>query len=1054
MTRPAGFRPHRRRPRDVGFFLSIALFRGACYAFYCNSSSIFYFSMPKSQQPKSAPQHNPFDQMEQEIIGFWEENRTFEQSVETKRLDKQYAFYDGPPFATGLPHYGHIVASLMKDMVPRFWTMRGFRVERKWGWDCHGLPIENIIEKELNLPSRKDIEAYGVDKFNEACRATVLTYAEEWKKVIRRIGRWVDMENDYKTMDAEYMESVWWVFNELWKKKLIYEGHKVMHICPRCVTPLSNFEVTQGYKEVKDISAYPQFKLVGAAEKLDVEGDVYAVAWTTTPWTLPGNVLLAVGADIDYILYENKVISHTSHGDESIVLRKPGIYVFAKDQAKKILEKTFSHRSDIKEYVRGNISIEQVEGYVKIVKGKELENISYEPLFPYFAQTPNAFRVVTGDFVSTADGSGIVHIAPAFGEDDYQLGKRHDIQLVQHVTMDGVFVPEVTDFAGQQVKPKDDPTHTDIEIIKWLAHNGKLFAKEKITHTYPHCWRCDTPLLNYATSSWFVRVTELKEQLLKNNQTIHWVPEHIKDGRFGKWLEGARDWAISRTRFWGAPLPVWRSEDGDVICISSVAELEELSGKKVPDIHKHFVDEIVITRNGKEYRRIPEVFDCWFESGSMPYAQMHYPFENRSQLEAGFPAEFIAEGQDQTRGWFYTLHVLATALTLGDKPSIPVQTSTPAFRNVIVNGLVMAEDGKKMSKKLKNYPDPMEVVARYGADTLRFYLASSPVMEGENLNFSENDLAELYRKYTNTLWNVFTFYKMFADQEQKLITAVIDPAEVTHVMDKWILSKLQTLTQEVTQGYETYRLRQAAFPLVEFVQELSTWYVRRCRDRFKGEDAVDRLMALRTLYTVLKTLTQLAAPVTPFITEKIYQELRTGNDALSVHLTEWPDENEAFINQEVLKTMQAVREAIEKGLSLRSEVKIKVRQPLQSFTVIGETLHEQFQEVMRDELNVKEIKFGAAFELETALTPDLKREGLLRELIRQTNALRKKEKLSIGDRVTLKIQTESALIREVLEKHAAEYQAAVLATELQQEATAQSHKCSIDGETVTISLVK
>lgn len=979
--------------------------------------------MPKSQQPKSAPQHNPFDQMEQQIIGFWEENRVFEQSVETKRLDKQYAFYDGPPFATGLPHYGHIVASLMKDMVPRFWTMRGFRVERKWGWDCHGLPIENIIEKELNLPSRKDIEAYGVAKFNDACRATVLTYAEEWKKVIRRIGRWVDMENDYKTMDAEYMESVWWVFNELWKKKLIYEGHKVMHICPRCVTPLSNFEVTQGYKEVKDISAYPQFKLRDAAEKLGImnDGDVYAVAWTTTPWTLPGNVLLAVGADIDYVLVT--------------VAEKEGTFVIAKERVAHVLkDKPFE--------------------VVKELKGRELEGIAYEPLFPYFATTTNAFRVVTGDFVSVADGSGIVHIAPAFGEDDYQLGKRHDIPLVQHVTMDGVFVSEVSDFAGQQVKPKDDPTHTDIEIIKWLAHNGKLFGKEKITHTYPHCWRCDTPLLNYATSSWFVRVTELKEQLLKNNQRIHWVPEHIKDGRFGKWLEGARDWAISRTRFWGAPLPVWRSEDGDVICISSVAELEELSGKKVPDIHKQFVDAIVITKGGKEYRRIPEVFDCWFESGSMPYAQMHYPFENRSQLEAGFPAEFIAEGQDQTRGWFYTLHVLATALTLGDTPSIPVQSSTPAFRNVIVNGLVLAEDGKKMSKKLKNYPDPMDVVGRYGADTLRFYLASSPVMEGENLNFSENDLAELYRKYTNTLWNVFTFYKMFADNEQKLIKAVIDPAEVTHVMDKWILSKLQRLTQEVTQGYETYRLRQAACPLVEFVQELSTWYVRRCRDRFKGEDVMDRWMALRTLYTVLKTVTQLAAPVTPFITEKIYQELRTGNDALSVHLTEWPDENQGFVHEDVLKTMQAVREAIEKGLSMRAEAKIKVRQPLQAFTVAGEPLHEHYQEVMRDELNVKEIQFGATFELETALTPDLKREGLLRELIRQTNALRKKEKLSIGDRVTLKIQTESALIKEVFEKHAAEYQSAVLATQLQQEETAQPHECSIDGEIVTISLVK
>lgn len=978
--------------------------------------------MAKPQQPTSTPRANPFDQIEQEIVAFWEENKCFEKSISERRLDRPYVFYDGPPFATGLPHYGHIVASLMKDMVPRFWTMRGYRVERTWGWDCHGLPIENIIEKELQLPSRRDIEAYGIDKFNEACRATVLQYAEEWKKVIRRMGRWVDMENDYKTMNLEFMESVWWVFSELWKKGLIYEGHKAMHICPRCVTPLSNFEVTQGYQEVKDISAYAQFKLLNAAEQLGVSGDLFVVAWTTTPWTLPGNVLLAVGVDIEYLLVTTP--------------EKEGHFIVAKERATHVFKDTPFE-------------------IIKTLQGKELAGLAYEPLFPYFASTPNAFRVVTADFVSTTDGTGIVHIAPAFGENDYQLGKRHNIPLVQHVTMEGLFVPEVTDFAGQPVKPKKDPTQADVEIIKWLAHHGRLFAKEKYTHTYPHCWRCDTPLLNYATSSWFVRVTELKEQMLKNNQRIHWVPEHIKGGRFGKWLEGARDWAISRNRFWGAPLPIWRSEDGEIICVSSLKELEALSGQQITDLHKHIIDRVTIHAHGKEYRRIPEVLDCWFEAGSMPYAQMHYPFENRETFEAGFPAEFIAEGQDQTRGWFYTLHVLATALTHGEHPSIPVQTSTAAFRNVIVNGLVLAEDGKKMSKKLKNYPDPMEVISRYGADTLRFYLASSPVMEEENLNFSEKDLAELYRKFTNTVWNVYTFYKMFADQEQKHITAITDPAEVTHVMDTWMLSKLQSLIQEVTRGYEAYRLRQATAPLVSFVQELSTWYVRRSRDRFKQADTADRYMALRTLYTVLQTFAQLAAPVTPFITEKIYQALRSGDDPVSVHLTQWPDENKAFIDVDVLETMQRVREAIEKGLSLRAEAGIKVRQPLQSFTVLGEPFENpQFMAVIRDELNVKEMHVGQAFQLDTSLTPALRQEGVLRELVRQTNALRKKEGLTIGDRVVVKLQTQSTVLLEMLQQHADAYCSSVLATSVERVDDPQLHACTVENEVVTLSFVR
>ena len=511
----------------------------------------------------------------------------------------------------------------MKDVVPRYWTMQGRRVERKWGWDCHGLPIENIIEKDLELKDRQAIEDMGIGQFNEACRSTVMKYAEEWKKTVNRMGRWVDMDNDYKTMDLPFMESVWWVFKQLWDKGLIYEGKKSMHICPRCVTPLSNFEVTQGYKDVKDLSVTAKFKLKNVKEKLNLDADVYVLAWTTTPWTLPGNVLLAVGNDIKYE-----------------VVHIPGDGWVAADATDKAAMSAALKHNRLHYYIVAKERLDEVmkdKEYeiIRELKGSDLVDLEYEPLFPYFADTENAFRVVSADFVTTEDGTGVVHIAPAFGEDDYQVGQREKTGWVQHVTMEGKFTDEVTDFAGQEVKQKEDPTKTDVDIIKYLAGKGLLFSKLKFEHSYPHCWRCDTPLLNYSTSSWFVRVTGLKDDMLQNNKKTNWVPDHIKEGRFGKWLEGARDWAISRNRFWGSPLPVWKSEDGEVLCVGSVEELEKLSGEKVTDLHKHIVDEIVITKDGKEYKRIPEVLDCWFESGSMPYGQMHYPFENKEKFEAG-----------------------------------------------------------------------------------------------------------------------------------------------------------------------------------------------------------------------------------------------------------------------------------------------------------------------------------------------------------------------------------------------------------------------------------
>ena len=1012
------------------------------------------------------------NQNENEVLKYWEDHKCFEKSVLERPENRPYVFYDGPPFATGLPHYGHIVASLMKDVVPRYFTMRGFRVERKWGWDCHGLPIENIIEKDLNLNSKKDIEDFGVDKFNEACNATVLKYANEWKKTIRRMGRWVDMENDYKTMDIDYMESAWWVFKELWNKNLIYKGYKAMHICPRCVTPLSNFEVTQGYKDVKDISVTAKFKLKEQGEKnkeflKNINGPVYVLAWTTTPWTLPGNVLLAVNKEIDYVIVE------TMETNKPLTIEKPGINHNIMDTAATVKLNYYILSKDRVEIIFKDKDYKLIETF----KGSDLVGLEYEPLFPYYQDTPNAFRVVAGDFVTTTDGVGVVHIAPAFGEDDYNVGRAENVPLVQHVSMDGKFVSAVTDFAGMEVKSKEDPSAADVEIIKWLAANGKLFSKEKFEHSYPHCWRCDTPLLNYATSCWFIKVTDLKDQLLKNNQEIRWVPENFKEGRFGNWLEGARDWAVSRNRFWGNPLPVWESEDGDHICVGSVAELEELCGQKVNDLHKQFVDKIEIKKDGKVYHRVPEVLDCWFESGSMPYGQMHYPFENREKFEAGFPAQFIAEGQDQTRGWFYTLHVLSTALTSGKNPSIPKKESCPAFKNVIVNGIVLAEDGKKMSKRLKNYPEPDLILEKYGADAMRYYLVTAPVMAAEALNFSEAGVREAYNKVVNTLWNVVEFYAMYASPTTPTANAVTPPQAggvSQNVLDKWILAKLNLLIKEVVENMESYQLAKAARPIEDFITELSQWFVRRSRDRFKSVSADatsdkgnnnDKQQAINTLREVLFTLSKVMAPFTPFIAEKIYQQM--GGKKESVHLELFPECDEKMINTEVLEKMLKARKIVEMGLALRAEAGIKVKQPLQYIRYQSEELGNELEQIIADELNVKEVKFTAEVRaqddrlvkedgeikvgLNTVITDDLKAEGLAREIVRAINLKRKEANLFVGDVAVVEYDTEDELLNKVMVDFAEEIKQSTVSSAL---IKGVGEPVEIDGRTIKISVHK
>jgi len=914
-----------------------------------------------------------FPQIEEEIMKQWERDHIFERSVENRDQKSAYVFYDGPPFATGLPHYGHLVASTMKDIVPRYWTMNGRRVERRWGWDCHGLPIENIVEKEMNLNGRKDIEDFGIGKFNEACESKIGLYATEWKTTINRFGRWVDMDNDYKTMDLDFMESVWWVFKSLYEKKLAYLGHKSMHICPRCETTLSNIEVSQGYSDVTDLSVTAKFELVD-------EPGTYVLAWTTTPWTLPGNVALAVGGDIEYVKVEFE----------------SNFYIVAKELAAVVFEgKDFQIVSEF--------------------MGVELENRKYKPLFNYFIDKDlpnkeNLYKIVTADFVSTKDGTGVVHLAPAFGEDDLTIGKEKKLSFIQHVGQDGRFTADVTDWAGEEVKPKEDPMATDLKVLKKLAATNLLFAKAKYTHSYPHCWRCDSPLLNYAADSWFINVTKLKPRVLELAEQINWVPAHLKDGRFGQWLDGARDWSISRSRFWGNPMPIWQCDHCDeLVVLGSKEELEKLSGQSVTDLHKHHVDQITFAcQCGGLMKRIPEVFDCWFESGSMPYGQMHYPFENKEKFEANFPAEFIAEGVDQTRAWFYVLHVLSVALF--DKP---------AYKNVVANGIVLAEDGQKMSKRKSNYPDPMAVINKYGADALRYYLVSSPVMRAEDFCFSEKGVDEVYKKVILMTLNILSFYQMFAGSEVKEVKS-------NHILDRWIMTKTDELVNIVTESMNAYDFPRAAKPIGDFIGELSTWYIRRSRDRFKHGSDDDKQAAIYTLNQVLTRLSLVMAPFMPFMAEHLWSNLGHKD---SIHLQNWPEGSKDKVDASLLAAMTMARDLVVLGLSVRDEAAIKVRQPLQAFEYTGAALDAELELIVAEELNVQTVNHVDAVSevggwhvketptikvsLKVELTPELRLSGHLRELIRFVNNLRKNAGLTINDRVVLYYQTDSADLKSV-----------------------------------------
>jgi isoleucyl-tRNA synthetase len=862
-----------------------------------------------------------FPKLEEGVLKFWEQNHIFEKSVSNREGRSEFVFFDGPPFATGLPHFGHFVPSTIKDIIPRYQAMKGKKVERRFGWDCHGLPVENLIEKELGLNSKTAIEDYGIAKFNEACRAAVLRYVKEWRATITRLGRWVDFDHDYKTMEPYYMETIWWVMKSLWDKGYLYEGHYILPYCPRCATVLSNHELNLGgYKDVHDPAITIRFKVVGATPS-----NTYLLAWTTTPWTLPSNLALTLGADIDYVLIEDLPI----HKDGNASSTPNDHYILAEAR--------------LSAYYKDN-------SQYKIVwrkKGAELAGLQYEPLFPYFKDAPNSFRTFLGDFVTTEDGTGIVHTAPGFGEDDARVLKGTGIPVICPVDDECRFTKEVSDFAGVFVKDADKA------IIEKLKSEGKLIKREQILHAYPHCWRCSSPLIYRAVGSWFVNVEKIKKDMLDANSQIYWVPEHIKEGRFGKWLEGARDWAISRSRYWGNPLPIWRCPDcGKTICVGSRAELKELSGVYPEDLHKHFVDEIKIPCScGAKMTRVPEVLDCWFESGAMPYAQNHYPFENKEFFDSHFPSDFISEGLDQTRGWFYTLTVLAAALL-----------KKPAFKNCIVSGLVLASDGKKMSKSLRNYTDPTEVINSFGADALRLFLVHSAVVKAEDLRYSDEGVREIMKSIIIPLWNAYSFFVTYANIDK--ITATGAPEKPANPLDQWILSEAQTLVEKTTAALDAYDLSRAIDHILRFIDLLNNWYIRRSRRRFwRSENDSDKIEAYGALYDAIKTLITVASPFMPFTTDAIWQNLRLQTDPESVHLTDYPTPNEKRRDSALEFRMAAVMSAVSIGRSLRSQYNIKARQPLRKAELV--TLNEDekkallgMADIIREELNVKELIFS------------------------------------------------------------------------------------------------
>ena len=856
-----------------------------------------------------------FPNLEEKVLDRWEKDNTFQVSVDSKPEESEYVFYDGPPFANGLPHHGHLLTGYVKDVVPRFQTMKGKKVERRFGWDCHGLPAEMEVEKELQVSGRSEITKYGIDKFNERCEESVLRFTEEWEKTVVRQARWVDFENDYKTMDPSYMESVMWAFKQLWEKDLIYEAFRVMPYSWGAETPLSNFEI-----RLDDATRPRQDPAVTVAFDLDTKENesekVRLLAWTTTPWTLPSNLALAVGAEIEY--------SKLKDSDGTI-------WIISSNALSRYEEQ-----------------LEDMED-LGTIRGSELLGKKYEPLFDFFDYRTDAFKVLEADWIDDQEGTGIVHMAPGFGEDDQTVCEANDISIGDVVPVDdkGCYTKEVKTWKGMNVFDANP------EIISTLKSNGQLLRHDSYEHNYPHCWRTDTPIIYKAISSWYVKVTDLTEQLLANNQAINWIPGHVQNGRFGMWLEGARDWSISRNRFWGSPIPVWKSDNSDyprVDVYGSIEEIEKDFGVKPDNLHRPFIDELTRPNpddpTGKSFmHRVPEVLDCWFESGSMPFAQVHYPFENKEWFDDHFPADFIVEYINQTRGWFYTLHVLATALF-----------DRPAFQNVICHGILLAEDGAKLSKKLRNYTEPNEIFVKQGSDALRWYLMSANIVRGGDSRISDNGIDDVVRHVLLPIWNAYSFFTLYANvdgYEAKFRT------ESEHLLDRYLLAKTRQLVESVDSKMEDYDLPGATESIQTFIDALNNWYIRRSRDRFwetrTNENENEKKDAYDTLYTVLKIFSQVSAPFLPMIMEEIHTGL-TGEQ--SVHLTDWPDSEILPEDKPLVENMDRIRDAASTALRLREDEGIRVRLPLSSMVIAGpgSSSLSNFLELLTDEVNVKEIK--------------------------------------------------------------------------------------------------
>ena len=847
-----------------------------------------------------------FVEREKQVEKFWEDNQIFEKSMKVREGNPSYVFYDGPPTANGKPHIGHVETRVIKDMIPRYRTMKGYQVPRKAGWDTHGLPVELEVEKKLGLDGKDQIEKYGVEPFIEQCKESVWKYEGMWEDFSHTVGFWADMKNPYVTYHNDYIESEWWALKEIWKKGLLYEGHKIVPYCPRCGTPLSSHEVAQGYKDVKERSAVVRFKVKGE--------DAYILAWTTTPWTLPSNVALCVNPDEDYVKVTSKGYTYY--------------------MAAALVDTVLGEGAEILEHYQG----------------KDLEFKEYEPLFPYAEKrigNKKAYYVVCDTYVTLTDGTGVVHIAPAFGEDDSKVGHRYDLPFVQLVNEKGEMTEE-TPWAGTFCKK------ADMAVLQALEDKDLLFDAPLFEHSYPHCWRCDTPLIYYARETWFIRMTAVKEDLIRNNNTINWIPESIGKGRFGDWLENVQDWGLSRNRYWGTPLPVWQCECGHQDCIGSIEELKEKADNCPDDIelHRPYIDAVTIKcpKCGKEMHRVPEVIDCWFDSGSMPFAQHHYPFENKETFEKQFPAQFISEAVDQTRGWFYSLLAISTLLF-----------NKAPYENVIVLGLVQDENGQKMSKSKGNAVDPFNALQTYGADAIRwyFYTSSAPWLPSR---FAGKTVVEGQRKFMGTLWNTYAFFVLYANIDNFDATKYSLEYDKLAVMDKWLLSRLESTVKAVDDNLANYRIPEAAKALQSFVDDMSNWYVRRSRERFwaKGMEQ-DKINAYMTLYTALVTVAKAAAPMIPFMTEDIYQNLVKSIDASapeSIHLCDFPEVHENWIDPKMEEDMADLLEIVVMGRAARNTANIKNRQPIGTMYVKSEfQLSEFYKEIIEDELNVKEVVF-------------------------------------------------------------------------------------------------